>query len=213
MFSLYLANKNFHQIELLLDILWDAEKGNLPLDTTGELIDTKKLDEYNLILNRVILTFVRNNTLTMQVKEWQLKKTLSELKALQLQINPHFFFNTLQSIDMEIIKNEGYQAPALSDILRYALNDSRTTVSLKNEIMACKEYLQIQQFHHPGQIILLWDYDDAILEYQVIRLLLQPLLENSIQYSIHSPTDSLVIRIKIIETTDTLKLYWITELE
>ena len=62
----------------------------------------------------------------MQVKEWQLKKTLSELKALQLQINPHFFFNTLQSIDMEIIKNEGYQAPAsklvhaLSDILRYA---------------------------------------------------------------------------------------------
>lgn len=40
----------------------------------------------------------------MQVKEWQLKKTLSELKALQLQINPHFFFNTLQSIDMEIIK-------------------------------------------------------------------------------------------------------------
>lgn len=213
LFSLYLANKNFHQIELLLDILWDAEKGNLPLDTTGELIDTKKLDEYNLILNRVILTFVRNNTLTMQVKEWQLKKTLSELKALQLQINPHFFFNTLQSIDMEIIKNEGYQAPAsklvhaLSDILRYALNDSRTTVSLKNEIMACKEYLQIQQFHHPGQIILLWDYDDAILEYQVIRLLLQPLLENSIQYSIHSPTDSLVIRIKIIETTDTLKFH------
>ena len=106
LFSLYLANKNFHQIELLLDILWDAEKGNLPLDTTGELIDTKKLDEYNLILNRVILTFVRNNTLTMQVKEWQLKKTLSELKALQLQINPHFFFNTLQSIDMEIIKIE-----------------------------------------------------------------------------------------------------------
>ena len=119
--SLYLTQKNFHQIELLMDILWKAEKGKLPLDDNGRLIDAKKIDEYNLILNRVILTFVKNNTLTMQVKEYQLKKTLSELKALQLQINPHFFFNTLQSIDMEIIKNEGYQASASK--LIHALSD------------------------------------------------------------------------------------------
>ena len=96
-----------HQIERLLDILWCAEKGTLSLDDSGEFIDAEKLDEYNLILNQVIFTFVRNNMLTMQLKEWQLKKTISELKALQLQINPHFFFNTLQSIDMEIVKNEG----------------------------------------------------------------------------------------------------------
>lgn len=213
LFSLYLTNKNFHQIETLLDILWRAEKGTLSLDDSGRFTDTKKLDEYNLILNQVIFTFVRNNMLTMQLKEWQLKKTISELKALQLQINPHFFFNTLQSIDMEIVKNEGYLAPAsrlvhaLSDILRYALSDSKTSVSLKEEIQSCKEYMEIQKFHHPGQIVLLWDYDESILNYRVIRLLFQPLLENSIRYSIRSLSDSLVIRIKIIEKGDFLKFY------
>lgn len=211
--SLYLTQKNFHQIELLMDILWKAEKGKLPLDDNGGLIDAKKLDEYNLILNRVILTFVKNNTLTMQVKEYQLKKTLSELKALQLQINPHFFFNTLQSIDMEIIKNEGYQASAsklihaLSDILRYALEDSRTPVSLKDEIQSCKEYIEIQKFHNPGQIVLLWDYDESLLQYSVIRLLFQPLLENSIHYSLQSPHDTLVIRIKIYDAGDSLRFH------
>lgn len=99
LFSLYLTHKNFHQIERLPDILWRAEKGTLSLDDSGEFIDAEKLDEYNLILNQVIFTFIRNNMLTMQLKEWQLKKTISELKALQLQINPHFFFNTLQSAE------------------------------------------------------------------------------------------------------------------
>ena len=213
LFSLYLTNKNFHQIERLLDILWCAEKGTLSLDDSGEFIDAEKLDEYNLILNQVIFTFVRNNMLTMQLKEWQLKKTISELKALQLQINPHFFFNTLQSIDMEIVKNEGYHASAsrlvhaLSDILRYALSDSKTSVSLKDEIQFCKEYMEIQKFHHPGQIVLLWDYDDSVLNYCVIRLLFQPLLENSIHYSIRCPSDSLVIRIKIFEKGEVLKFH------
>ena len=163
-FSFYLTNKNFSQIEQLLDIFWQAETGTYPLDGRNDQ-GSEKLDEYNLILNHVIHTFVRNNALTLQVKEGELKKTLSELKALQLQINPHFFFNTLQSIDMEIVKQEGYQAPAsrlihaLSDILRYALGDSSSPVTLREEICSCKEYVEIQKFHHPGQIALLWEYE------------------------------------------------------
>ncbi|HJA64872.1 hypothetical protein B5F07_10455 [Lachnoclostridium sp. An169] len=211
-FSFYLTNKNFSQIEQLLDILWQAETGTYPLDGRNDQ-GSEKLDEYNLILNHVIHTFVRNNALTLQVKEGELKKTLSELKALQLQINPHFFFNTLQSIDMEIVKQEGYQAPAsrlihaLSDILRYALGDSSSPVTLREEICSCKEYVEIQKFHHPGQIALLWEYDEDILNCRVIRMLFQPLLENSIQYSIHSPQDSLVIRIKILDRGDSLRFH------
>ena len=211
-FSFYVTNKNFSQIEQLLDIFWQAETGTYPLENKSDQ-ENQKLDEYNLILNHVIHTFVRNNTLTLQVKEGELKKTLSELKALQLQINPHFFFNTLQSIDMEVIKKEGYQAPAsrlihaLSDILRYALSDSSAPVTLREEIQSCKKYVEIQQFHHPGQIALLWEYDEDVLDCPVIRMLFQPLLENSIQYSIHSSSDSLVIRIKIFDRGDFLRFH------
>lgn len=212
LFSFYLTNRNFNQIEQLLDIFWKAELGEYPEDE-GCSRDRRRLDEYNLILNQVIHTYVRNNTLNMKIRERELKRNLSELKALQLQINPHFFFNTLQSIDMEIIKKEGYEAPAsklihdLSDILRYALEDSASPVPLREEIKSCREYFEIQDFHNPGQISLLWDYEEEILDCRVIRLLFQPFLENSIRYSISGPEDRCLIRIKILDRGDHLRFH------
>lgn len=211
-FSFYMTNRSFNQIANLMDILWHAEQGDYP---SGESFneDVKQLDEYNLILNQMILTYVRNNILTLKVQESELKKTVSELKALQLQINPHFFFNTLQSIDMEVIKREGYNAPAsrlihaLSDILSYALEDSSAPTTLREEINASRQYFKIQQFHYPGQLTLLWDYDEDILDCSVIRLLFQPFLENSIRYSILSPEDHCLVRIKIQERGDFLRFY------
>lgn len=212
LFSFYLTNRNFNQIEQLLDIFWKAELGEYPTDERCSR-DRRHLDEYNLILNQVIHTYVRNNTLNMKIKERELKRNLSELKALQLQINPHFFFNTLQSIDMEIIKKEGYEAPAsklihdLSDILRYALEDSSSPVTLGEEIKSCREYFEIQNFHNPGQISLLWDYEEELLGCKVIRLLFQPFIENSIRYSISGPEDRCLIRIKILDRGDYLRFH------
>lgn len=212
LFSLYMTNRSFNQIERLLDIFSNVERGTYQADSTI-LENKRELDEYNLILNQVIQTFIRNNMLTLQIRESELKKTKSDLMALQLQINPHFFFNTLQSIDMEIIKKEGYQAAAsqlihyLSDILRYALEDSSTPVPLGEEIQACKEYFEIQKFHYPGQISLLWDYDEECKKYSVLRLLFQPLVENSIRYSISGPKDRCIIRIKILNREDCLRIH------
>lgn len=211
-FSFFMANRNFRQIENLMDILWQAERGEYHPEKDYSQ-DFQHLDEYNLILNQMILTYVHNNTLTREIQESELKKTMSDLKALQLQINPHFFFNTLQSIDMEVIKKEGYLAPssklihALSDILSYALEDSSAPASLRDEITSAKQYIEIQQFHYPGQITLLWDYEEQILDYQVIRLLLQPFLENSIRYSILTPEDHCLIRVKIQDRGDCLRFY------
>lgn len=211
-FSFYLTNRSFTQISNLMDILWHAEQGDYPSEESFS-DDLKHLDEYSLILNQIILTYVRNNVLTLKVQESELKKTVSELKALQLQINPHFFFNTLQSIDMEVIKKEGYLAPAsklihaLSDILSYALEDSSAPTTLREEIKSSRQYFEIQQFHYPGQLTLLWDYDEDILDYSVIRLLFQPFLENSIRYSILSPNDHCLIRIKIQDRGDSLRFY------
>ncbi|WP_158584650.1 sensor histidine kinase [Lachnotalea sp. AF33-28] len=211
-FSFYLTNKNFNQIEHLMDILWKAELGTCPPDGADDR-KGQHLDEYTLIMNQVIHTFIRNNTLQKQIREAELNKVRSELNALQLQINPHFFFNTLQSIDMEIIKKEGYQAPAsrlihdLSNILRYALDDSSSPVPLREEIRSCKEYFEIQKFHYPGQITLLWDYEESVLDCQIIRLLFQPLIENSIRYSIYGENDRCLIRIKIIDRGDVLRIH------
>lgn len=209
LFSLFIANQNFNQISNLINVLAMAESGTY----VSENQNMKKPDEYNLILNHVIGTFIKNNILTMQLKESDLRKTKLELESLQLQINPHFFFNTLQSINVEIMKKEGTEAPAiqliqnLSHILRYALEDASSPVSLKDEIQSCKEYLYIQQFQHVDQISLLWEYNDDILDCSVLRLIFQPLIENSIQYSLLKPTDQCIIYIRIQDRGDHLRFH------
>lgn len=200
--SYRITHKNFQHIQYILDILWKAEKGIYKLN---DFKSPTFKDEYDLILNNLINTFISNNTLHMQLKESQISKQSAELAALQLQINPHFFFNTLQTINLEITKNEGFDAPActlthnLSDILRYALGDPNKPVSIRDEIEQCKYYINIQKFNYAEKFFLLWDYEDSILHYSIIRLLLQPLIENSLYHGIKQKEASSIIRIKIVE--------------
>ena len=209
-FSYYLANKNFRQISRLMDILWETEKGVWSPDENTE---QRGLDEYNLILNQVIFTYLRNNKLTQDIREAELNRTLNELKALQLQINPHFFFNTLQSIDSEIIRREGFDSQAstlvhyLSDILRYCLEDSAGKVPLEKEIEISRTYFRIEQFNFPGQAILLWDYPEEIGHFPVFRLLLQPLIENSLRHGVPDAEGQLIVRIKIYERDGILRFH------
>lgn len=205
------TNQSYKRLVDVLRIFKKVEGGTF--NPATDSLSSAKDDEYTIIQNRVIDTFIRNNLLNAKIQKAELNKTISELKALQLEINPHFFFNTLQLIDVEIIKKEGWGVPAsqlihqLSDILRYSLENSQETVPLKEEISITKTYAEIQCTQHPGQIAVLWEYNESITEIPVMRLLLQPLLENSIRYSILTPEDQVVIKIKILDKGDHLSFH------
>ncbi|PLS03733.1 cache domain-containing sensor histidine kinase [Neobacillus cucumis] len=137
--------------------------------------------------------------LMQQVVEEQKALRKSEIKALQSQINPHFLYNTLDSIIWmaESDQNEEVidMTSSLAKLFRISLNKGNETVSISGEIEHVKNYLLIQKMRYRNKLDFIIDVDPAIMSYQTIKLILQPLVENAIYHGIKNKTGKGLIRI------------------
>lgn len=192
------TKKNFQQIEHVITIFGEAEN-NHPVPTTLPTIG----DEYDVIMNNVINLFLNTTLLNSQLAEQKYREENAQLYALQLQINPHFLFNTLQTLNLEALRLSGTPTSMntiieqLSDILKYSIVNPNTPVSLEDEINYLKKYETIQRYRFGEQFILYYEIDEELKNYHIMRLLLQPLIENSMSHGI-LPTGSVgFIKLKI----------------
>lgn len=116
------------------------------------------------------------------------KKNEAELVALQAQINPHFLYNTFESINWLIKSNDLENAiqmlNSLSELLRYTAKSAEPTVSIKDEINYAKHYTEIMAMRFGNSIEFKYEIDYSLAEYKSIRLTLQPLIENAIYHGI-----------------------------
>ena len=180
--SYQITRGNQQRIANVIAIIEDAKSGCCTVQ-----MPQRKLDEYDMILNNLLDVFVHNNYLHLQLKQLELEKQIAEYRALQLQINPHFLFNTLQTISIRAM-NAGMTSGLsetvsnLSDILRYSLKLSQPLVTLQEEITISKKYLEIQACRYPRRFYTIWEYDESLAEQYVLRLIFQPMLENSLQH-------------------------------
>ena len=94
----------------------------------------------------------------------------------------------------------------LSDILFYALGNPEKMVTLEAEIKNCISYLEIQSERYPDKFEVFWDYDESILETQVPKLILQPLIENSIYHGIKEKTGRCAMKIRISPYKERIKI-------
>ena len=113
----------------------------------------------------------------------------AELKALQMQINPHFLYNTLETVIWLIRSGDGqraiYVVTALSKFFRIGLNRGRTIISLREELEHVREYVKIQDTRYRDRIDFVIQVDEEkILAQTVPKLVLQPLIENAIYHGI-----------------------------
>ena len=145
-----------------------------------------------------LLESERSNFLSILAsnKEEQLKRIRAEsmaqeaqLKMLRYQLNPHFLFNTLNSISSLITKRDDSRANEmiiqLSDFLRHSLNsDPVDGISLKDEIDALKLYLRIEEARFGDRLSINININKGAEKVQVPGMILQPLVENSIKYAI-----------------------------
>ena len=178
------TRRSFHEIELVLQMFEDAESGR-KIQRQAK----KPKDEYDIIMNNILVMFLNNDYLNVQLKEEQYRQQNAELRALQLQINPHFLYNTLQTLDMEARKLEDGKGISrivgfVSDILKYALSDPQQPVALREELASLKEYAEIQRYRFGDTFIIYYDIDDEILDAKVFRLMLQPVVENSLLHAL-----------------------------
>ena len=119
------------------------------------------------------------------------KQRIAEIKALEAQINPHFLYNTLDTINwMAIDKDEFDISNAISSlatILRYAITNSNEMVSIRDEMEWLKKYIFLQQTRLKCTFYCNIDVAPEVMEYKIYKLILQPFIENAI---IHGFKDS-----------------------
>ncbi|MEH7112916.1 sensor histidine kinase [Neobacillus niacini] len=118
----------------------------------------------------------------LRATEMSLKQKEIEIKMLQSQMNPHFLYNSLETIRGMALE-EGQEDIAtmsfsLAKLLRYNLKNESSTVSLREEIKFCQTYLQIQKFRFDDRFEYEIDIPDWAMDLQVVKFSLQPLVEN-----------------------------------
>ena len=120
----------------------------------------------------------------------QEEKRKSELDALQSQINPHFLYNTLDSI-VWMIEGERYEdavfmVTQLASLFRISLSRGKTIISMEDELKHDRNYMNIQKIRYKNKFTVEFQVEDAILSCCTVKLVIQPLLENAIYYGMES---------------------------
>jgi two-component system, LytTR family, sensor kinase len=124
----------------------------------------------------------------LAIRASQLEASLSRanLEALRMQLNPHFLFNTLNTVSVLALKGEKQRVSRmvsrLSDLLRLSLENDRQTLSLKEELEFLERYLEIEQVRFKDRLSVSIDVDPAAYEAEVPSLILQPIVENAVKY-------------------------------
>ena len=159
-------------------------KGNNEITTLAVNIN-QMLNE----INELTHTVLQNQS---HMYEIELSKNQAQLLALQTQINPHFLYNTLNSI--QGLAYEGKCAEictsvaSLSYMMRYNMNGDNMTC-IKNEFHCIEKYLQIIELRFPKRFQFHLNMEDAICDYEMPRFLLQPLVENAISHGLEPSSE------------------------
>ena len=126
--------------------------------------------------------------LMKEIVKQQNKRRKSEIAALQSQINPHFLYNTLDSITWMIESGRDQEAVTmiseLARLLRISLSKGRTIISLEDEFQHSKSYMNIQKVRYKERFQVEFDIEPEVMQCATVKLIVQPVLENAIYYGV-----------------------------
>lgn len=147
-----------------------------------------------------------NALMEEKYKSGQLLKA-SELKALQAQINPHFLYNTLEMINWMVKSGHSDEiitvTTSLSNLYKISLSRGEDLITIRDEFIHVRSYLDIQNMRFDNNITLIFEIDESLLYYKIPKIILQPLVENSIFHGILEKSEP--------SGTITIKLYALDE--
>ena len=119
---------------------------------------------------------------------YQIKLQQSELAMLYSQINPHFLYNTLDSIkamaDYHQVEEVGDMAQSLADMFRYNTKNRNEIATLQEELVQIDAYMKIQGIRFENKIVYEQDVEDELVKFPLLKMTLQPLVENSVFHGI-----------------------------
>jgi two-component system sensor histidine kinase YesM len=159
-------------------------------ENIGQLMELKHQDEFSKIERKYNEMVIKIRNLIEDVYKAEAKKKEADLRALQAQINPHFLYNTLDTINWMAVEKEAYDISKmvsnLGRFFRLLLSGGKDIVSVEEEMGIVKHYLSIQQIRFNHSIEVNYQVSDELLKYAAVKLTLQPIVENAIKHGVQN---------------------------
>ncbi|MBP3361296.1 MAG: sensor histidine kinase [Clostridia bacterium] len=183
--SLYLRSvlSLFYPIKIILNKIKRIKNGNFDVKETVSSRD--ELGQISAAVDDMALSLKQH---IEREYYYQIKQKKTELNALKMQIRPHFLYNTLEIIKMtareEGAEKTSQMVSSLAVQFRYLLGSEDDLVMLSDEIEMLKNYMKLVKLRKKNVINIMFNVDDDTLECFVLKLMLQPIVENAIKHAI-----------------------------
>lgn len=185
-----------YRIQLLIRNMSEIKDGNFSIsvdmganDEIGEIIRNfaQMVERTNKLISEVYLV-------QMEKQNLQLEKNMAEIHALESQSNPHFVFNTLEAIRMNLlIKGDRETAKVVEEyaiLVRESINWQEDIIPLSKEIEFTKHFLNIEKFRYYDKVDYSFDIDESLLGCLVPKFSIQPVVQNAIDHGLEPKPDS-----------------------
>ena len=196
----YIINRTMKPIEDLAETMRHYRQGNCY--EKPELCGRR--DEVGTLYSSFEKMNVRINMLIESEYQSQIQEKQARLEALQAQLDPHFLYNTLQTISGIAIENNVFEIEdinnSLSEILRYSLNNSKQLVKIEEEVKIVQDYMNIQKYRFGDRLNLKIDLSSSALELRVPVFFLQLPVENAIKHGMEKSVHTVNIHIYDTQT-------------
>ncbi|MEK5235783.1 sensor histidine kinase [Paenibacillus sp. FSL L8-0470] len=193
----------------LIQLMKKVQNGDL--DVTFRV---KRRDEIGLLGHQFNRMLARIRQLIEDIYRIEEQKKEAELQALQSQINPHFIYNTLESIRMTAELNDDVEAAdmisILGKLLRYSTSELTGKTTMKQELLYVRNYVELLGSRYPGRFLLEIDVPEELNEYSIIKLVFQPIIENAAYHGLDDSKPQMHLSIKC-EITEHKLLFHISD--
>lgn len=201
--SLILAFVLYRGITKPLDVFVARMQSIAHGDFTAERTDVATNNEikkiysnFNWMSGRIAGLIEKNNETMMQKRD-------AELRALQAQINPHFLYNVLDTINwMAILKDQDEISKSITNLsafYRTILNDGKDTVTIGQEIEHVKAYVQIEKLRYKNDFEVAYELDESLFGLHTLKFILQPFVENALMHGFSYARQGNRITIRLYE--------------
>lgn len=184
------------RIERLTCLMQEVQEGSMDMQ-----VGSDDRDEIGMLYRGFGSMMKRIRTLINEVYLGKITQKEAELKALQAQINPHFLYNTLNSIlwlsELQGADKVTQMLDSLIKVLQYTVDNTKEFVRVQDEVAFIHNYIRILNFRYFERFSFIFDIKEDTLEYEMPRFILQPLVENAVLHGFDNNDLNATVKLSI----------------
>lgn len=183
-------------IEKLMESMEEAKKGRFKkIEIRMNHYEVQNLiNGYNDMIGEI-------ENLLEKTKQVERQKRKTDLEVLSVQMNPHFLYNTFDSIKslflLKRYEDAYHMMNALAQFYKISLSKGDEHITIEKEVQMVANYVEIQKMRYGEELQVIYDVDPDLKEYKILKLVLQPLVENSISHGIHGFVKEGIITVRV----------------